>query len=307
MQIMKEINEAYEVLCDDTKRADYDEQYYDMDFKNQTWTYERTNTNAGVQREAGEWSEREAEERYEEQCYNHQNLYNDYNDYVIDRETPHESSSRQSELKNIFKTLIVSIIVGVILVNIVQGCPTRKKPDRTPPPSVEYVLPKSEGTFSGSSNSLYRTPNTTPDTSRNQTRVIHQYANIGKGIAKQIYSRTVYDYDYKAQMVGNKIGRAPQESPEPYQKKICTGYAIEFFVLFNNEMKKIGLYNDKKAKAMIYNEPNHWRNLIVDNIHKQAYLIEPQDGNIETIEYDSLLTKPDDLYYHGSVTVIGRM
>jgi hypothetical protein len=108
-------------------------------------------------------------------------------------------------------------------------------------------------------------------------------------------------------MVGNKIGRAPQESPEPYPKKICTGYSIEFFVLFNNEMKRMGLYNDKWVKAMIYDEPNHWRNLIVDNIHKQAYLIEPQNGNIEIIDYERLPTKPADLYYHGSIIVIGRM
>jgi curved DNA-binding protein CbpA len=134
---LKEINEAYEVLCDDTKRADYDEQYYNMDFKNQTWTHQRADTNAGVQRETREC--------HEEQYYNQQNLYNDYNNYTIDQETPHESSSRQSESRNIFKALIVSIIAGVILVNIVQGCPTQKKPNRTPLPSVEYVLPKSEG------------------------------------------------------------------------------------------------------------------------------------------------------------------
>jgi hypothetical protein len=169
------------------------------------------------------------------------------------------------------------------------------------------LLLASCGTFSGSSNSYYRTPNTIPDTNQDQTQVVHQYANIGKGIAKQIYSRTAYDYDYRTQIAGNKIGRAPQESPEPYPKKICTGYAIEFFVLFNNEMKKAGLYNDKWVKAMIYDEPNHWRNLIVDNIHKQAYLIEPQNGNIEIIDYDTLPTKPNDLYYHGSVAVIGRM
>jgi hypothetical protein len=108
-------------------------------------------------------------------------------------------------------------------------------------------------------------------------------------------------------MAGNKIGRAPQESPEAYPRKICTGYAVEFFVLFNNEMKKLALYHDKKVKAMIYNEPGHWRNLIVDNIHKQAYVIEPQNGKIEIIDYDSLPTKPNDLYYHGAVTVIGRM
>jgi hypothetical protein len=72
-------------------------------------------------------------------------------------------------------------------------------------------------------------------------------------------------------------------------------------------MRQKSLYNDKRVKAMIYDEPIHWRNLIVGNIHKQAYLIEPQNGNIEIIDYDSLPTKPNDLYYHGSVTVIGRM
>jgi hypothetical protein len=163
------------------------------------------------------------------------------------------------------------------------------------------------GTFYRNSTGYYSIQNTTQDTDQNKTQEIHQYAYIGKGIARQIYSRTTYDYNYRTQMTGNKIGRAPQESPEPYPKKICTGYAIEFFVLFNNEMKIMGLYNDKWVKSMIYDEPNHWRNLIVDNIHKQAYLIEPQDGKIEIIDYDELPTKPNDLYYHGSVIVIGRM
>jgi hypothetical protein len=167
------------------------------------------------------------------------------------------------------------------------------------------------GTFLGGSNSQYRAPNITPAaapaTNKDQTQLVHPYASMGTGIATQIYSRTTYDYNYRTRMAGNKIGRASQESPEPYPKKICTGYAIEFFVLFNTEMKKIGLYHDKRVKAMIYDEPNHWRNLIVDNIHKKAYLIEPQNGNIEIIDYDSLPTKPNDLYYHGKVTVIGRM
>ena len=173
------------------------------------------------------------------------------------------------------------------------------------------LLLASCGTFWGNSNSHYTSPgtiqNTVPDTSQNKTQEIYQYAYMGKDIARQIYSRTTYDYDYRNKMTGNKIDRAPQESPGPYPKKICTGYAIEFFVLFNNEMKRRGLYNDKWVKAMIYNEPNHWRNLIVDNIHKQAYLIEPQNGTIEILDYDRLPTKPDDLYYHGSVIVIGRM
>jgi hypothetical protein len=163
------------------------------------------------------------------------------------------------------------------------------------------------GTFSGSSNGYYPASTPAPQTAQIENQAVHKYAVIGKGIARQIYSRTTYDYNYRNQMAGNKIGRAPQESPEPYPKKICTGYSIEFFVLFNTEMKKLGLYNDKRVKAMIYDEPNHWRNLIVDNIHKQAYLIEPQNGNIEIIDYDRLPTKPADLYYHGSVMIIGRM
>ncbi|MDR2407442.1 MAG: hypothetical protein LBE13_04935, partial [Bacteroidales bacterium] len=118
------------------------------------------------------------------------------------------------------------------------------------------LLLASCGTFLGNSDRHYTIPsttrNTTPETNQNRNREIHQYAYIGKGIAKQIYSRTVYDYDYRNRMAGNKIGRAPQESPEPYPKKICTGYSIEFFVLFNNEMKRMGLYNDKRVKAMIY-------------------------------------------------------
>jgi hypothetical protein len=173
------------------------------------------------------------------------------------------------------------------------------------------LLLASCGTFGGYSNSQYTTPSTTrntaSETTQNKNEEIHQYAYIGRGIARQIYSRTTYDYDYRNRMAGNKIGRAPQESPDPYPKKICTGYSIEFFVLFNNEMKRMGLYNDKRVKAMIYDEPNHWRNLIVDNIRKQAYLIEPQNGNIEIIDYERLPTKPNDLYYHGPVIVIGRM
>jgi hypothetical protein len=169
------------------------------------------------------------------------------------------------------------------------------------------LLLSSCGTFYSSQNSYYSKPNISPNTPPDNTQVVHQYAIIGKSIARQIYSRTTYDYDYRAKMSGNKIGRAPQESPEPYPKKICTGYSIEFFVLFNNEMKKRGLYNTKRVKAMIYDEPNHWRNLIVDNIHKRAYLIEPQNGNIEIIDYVSLPTKPNDLYYHGLVTVIGKI
>lgn len=132
------------------------------------------------------------------------------------------------------------------------------------------LLLASCGTFNGNSNNYYPKPNISPNTPPDNTQAVHQYAIIGKGIARQIYSRTTYDYDYRTKMSGNKIGRAPQESPEPYPKKICTGYSIEFFVLFNNEMKKRDLYDTKRVKAMIYDEPNHWRNLIVDNIHKQA-------------------------------------
>jgi hypothetical protein len=65
----------------------------------------------------------------------------------FDQETTYEPSPHHSETKNIFMALLVSIIAGVIFVNIIQGCPTQKeaKPNRTPSPSVEYVLPKAEG------------------------------------------------------------------------------------------------------------------------------------------------------------------
>jgi hypothetical protein len=80
--------------------------------------------------------------RKKEQSYNQQGLYNDY---VIDRGIPRDSKSHRSESRNIFTALFVSIIVGVILVSITQGCPVQKELNRTPSPSVEYVLPKSEG------------------------------------------------------------------------------------------------------------------------------------------------------------------
>jgi hypothetical protein len=91
---------------------------------------------------SGELRREPREEEQSEQFYDQQNLYNDY---VIDQEIRHNSNPRQSESKNIFMALLVSIIAGVIFVNIMQGCPTRKEPNRTPPPRVEYVLPKSEG------------------------------------------------------------------------------------------------------------------------------------------------------------------
>jgi hypothetical protein len=68
-----------------------------------------------------------------------------YNDYAVDRETPQGSGPHRSESKNALAALFAAVIAGVILVNITQGCPTRKEPGRTPLPSVEYVLPKSEG------------------------------------------------------------------------------------------------------------------------------------------------------------------
>jgi hypothetical protein len=78
----------------------------------------------------------------EEQYYDQQELYNDY---ALDQEMPGESSSHQSEPKNIFTAFFISIIVGLIIVNMLQGCQAQKEPNRPPPPRVEYVLPKSEG------------------------------------------------------------------------------------------------------------------------------------------------------------------
>jgi hypothetical protein len=78
-----------------------------------------------------------------------QNYYQQesYNDHAFDQEIPYESNPHKSESKNIFMTLLVSIIAGVIFLNIIQGCPAQKepKPNRRPSPSVEYVLPNSEG------------------------------------------------------------------------------------------------------------------------------------------------------------------
>jgi hypothetical protein len=82
------------------------------------------------------------EEEQLEQFDNQQSLYDDY---ALDQEMPQKPNSHQSGSKNIFIALIVSIFAGVIFVNIMQGCPTRKEPNRTPSPSVEYVLPKVEG------------------------------------------------------------------------------------------------------------------------------------------------------------------
>jgi hypothetical protein len=91
---------------------------------------------------SGELRQEPQEEEQLEQCDNQQSLYDDY---VFDQEILHKSNSHQSESKNIFIALLVSIIAGVIFVNITQGCPTQKEPHRTPSPSVEYMLPKSEG------------------------------------------------------------------------------------------------------------------------------------------------------------------
>jgi hypothetical protein len=59
------------------------------------------------------------------------------------------------------------------------------------------LLLASCGTFSNNSNGYHFGPNisTIPNTPPDNTQVIHQYAAIGKGIARQIYSRTSYDYD----------------------------------------------------------------------------------------------------------------
>jgi hypothetical protein len=127
----------------------------------------------------------------------------------------------------------------------------------------------------------------------------YDYARIGQRIAREIYSRTIYDYDYRARNVGNKVGRAPQESPDPYPRKICTGFSLEFFELFNREMKKYNLYPGS-VRAIINDIPGHWKNIIIDNIHKKAFTIEPQTGEVEVIDYDRLPTKSGDLYYSGS-------
>jgi hypothetical protein len=79
----------------------------------------------------------------EKEQFDHQQRL--YNDYVFDREMPHEPNSHQSGSKNIFIALLVSVIAGVIFVNTMQGCPAQKENNRTPLPSAEYVLPKSEG------------------------------------------------------------------------------------------------------------------------------------------------------------------
>jgi curved DNA-binding protein CbpA len=68
-----------------------------------------------------------------------------YNDYNIDREMLHESNFYQSETKDIFKALIVSIAAVAFLGIVMKGCPAQKEPGRPPLPRIEYTLPKTEG------------------------------------------------------------------------------------------------------------------------------------------------------------------
>jgi hypothetical protein len=91
---------------------------------------------------SGELRREPREEEQLEQFDNQQSLYDDY---VFDQEIPYESNPHHSESKNIFIALLVSIIAGIFFISIAQGCPVQQEPHRTPSPSVEYVLPKSEG------------------------------------------------------------------------------------------------------------------------------------------------------------------
>jgi hypothetical protein len=84
--------------------------------------------------------------REEEQFYYQQESYNNcFDDYITDREILYEADHNQSKIEDILIALFSTIAIGVIFVNIIQGCPARKEPGITPPPSVEYALPKSEG------------------------------------------------------------------------------------------------------------------------------------------------------------------
>jgi curved DNA-binding protein CbpA len=61
------------------------------------------------------------------------------------RQVSYEAVYQHSELRELITAIIVTIIVVFILANIIRGCPAQKEPNRTPLPSVEYVLPKTDG------------------------------------------------------------------------------------------------------------------------------------------------------------------
>jgi hypothetical protein len=119
---IKEINEAYEVLSDDAKRDAYDNAVADSQREN-------ADNNVSGQK----WTDNDYDEP------------ESYDGYVIDQEILREHNSHQSGSKNFIIALFVSIIAGIFFINIVQGCPTRKEPNRAPLPKVEYVLPKTDG------------------------------------------------------------------------------------------------------------------------------------------------------------------
>jgi hypothetical protein len=70
----------------------------------------------------------------EEQFYYQQESYNNcFDDYIVDREILYEADPNQSKIEDILIALFSTIAIGVIFVNIIQGCPARKEPDITPP------------------------------------------------------------------------------------------------------------------------------------------------------------------------------
>jgi hypothetical protein len=94
---------------------------------------------------SGELRQERLRQEQLKQSYYQQESYSDFDDYIIDQEILYEENSHQSGSKNIFTALLVIIIAGVIFLNIIQGCPVKKESNRTPPPRIEYTLPKSEG------------------------------------------------------------------------------------------------------------------------------------------------------------------